>query len=181
MHAAILRALVQLSAVACLAIGAPVCVAWAQSDPALAKITNPVILQSQTEALESSKIAIQEKQLQYELDKQRVAQAKAIDQHTLITLYFQFVLDVVLTVLVVIITLAGVAMSFLQFKADLSAHTQGPVSSFKIGQTGVEISSTVIGLLVLVISLGFFDLYVTQVYQIRDIAPAAAPATNGQH
>ena len=85
----------------------------------------------------------------------------------------------IITLLVFSITLAGVWMSYRQFEADLRASRDGPSNTFKASAAGVEISSSVIGLLVLVVSLAFFYLYVKEVYPItvisRPAPPAAAP------
>jgi hypothetical protein len=135
------------------------------------------------EAAADSAILIQEKQLQLQLDRQKVAIAHEVDRHEIFTLYKQSVFGVLITILVLSITTGGVVMSYLQFRADLKAERSGPPITFKAGAGGVEISSSVIGLVILAVSTAFFYLYVKEVYpvtvvgapQLVQVAPATDP------
>ncbi|MBI2994123.1 MAG: hypothetical protein HYY48_08115 [Gammaproteobacteria bacterium] len=64
---------------------------------------------------------------------------------------------------VVLITFA-MRMAYLEFRAGANETT-----TFKISRDGLEISSTVIGLIVLIVSLGFFYLYLSEVYPVKAI------------
>jgi len=99
------------------------------------------------------------------------------------------------------IVLFGLWLSYLQFRKDfVGAHkpgdvdterpqqiTGGPVpaeghesdqsgsathSSLKVGLHGIEVSSSIIGLLILVLSLAFFYLYLSNVYPVFDRLPS---------
>ncbi|MET0336926.1 MAG: hypothetical protein ABW063_04110, partial [Caulobacter sp.] len=50
-----------------------------------------------------------------------------------------------------------------------------PSSTIKLSLAGLEVSSSIIGLLVLVVSLGFFYLYLDRVYEIRVLAAPIVP------
>lgn len=88
----------------------------------------------------------------------------------------------VLMVVVLVILGFGLFVTYVQFKreyVDRATPTAGvagepPPSaasgSLKIGPSGLEITSQVIGLLVLAFSLGFFYLYVKEVYPMQEVA-----------
>jgi hypothetical protein len=54
------------------------------------------------------------------------------------------------------------------------ATTIRPISSIKLGAGGLELSSQVIGLIVLALSFGFFFLYIKEVYPMVEAATHAA-------
>ena len=60
----------------------------------------------------------------------------------------------------------GLWMSFLHFYEG----RKGGGGRMKVSRDGVEVSSPVIGLMILVVSLAFFYLYLTQVYPITEIS-----------
>ena len=68
--------------------------------------------------------------------------------------------------LVMGIILSGIILAFIQFKIGLDEDKEPQPTQIKFGQTGVEISSSVMGILILVISLAFFYLYLTKVYEL---------------
>jgi hypothetical protein len=92
----------------------------------------------------------------------------------------------------------GLLVTYLQFRRDYTGRrarpranaakpapdaapppgpTQPAPSTLKIGPEGLELTSQVVGLLVLAMSLAFFYFYVKEVYPMREIArEAAAPA-----
>jgi uncharacterized membrane protein len=89
--------------------------------------------------------------------------------------------------LVILLVLLGVYFSWLQFMAEHRKPAKreavqvetGPVDSdkprggllttFKAGSGGLEVSSPVLGIVILAISLAFFYLYLTHVYPINEI------------
>jgi|GEM_PF-4868202 len=75
---------------------------------------------------------------------------------------------------VVLVLCAGLAMAWLQFLKSLRSTNlpdmkpEDPAyNSFKISLQGVEVQSATVGVAILVISLVFFYLYLTIVYQLR--------------
>ena len=72
---------------------------------------------------------------------------------------------------VIALITCGLYFSYTQFKGASTHVTQ---TSIKLGKDGLEISSPVIGLLVLFLSLGFFYLYLTNVYPINEVGAGAA-------
>lgn len=92
-------------------------------------------------------------------------------EHRLDVFRWQYISSMIIFAIVVLIILSGLYFSYLQFRqsnygiskdnplgVELSASTEG----------GVRISSPVIGVIILCLSLGFFYLYLTQVYPIQD-------------
>lgn len=88
-------------------------------------------------------------------------------QHRLTTLWTQYVSSIIIFVIVVGIVLFGAIMSYKQFKSgfDVSART----TTIRFGQYGVEVSTSVTGIVILVISLAFFYLYIAAVFPITEI------------
>ena len=65
---------------------------------------------------------------------------------------------------VVVVVLSGVWLSFLQIKKSNGDATSG---TMEISASGLKVQSSVIGLLMLGLSMGFFYLYLTNVYKLR--------------
>lgn len=79
-----------------------------------------------------------------------------------------------LLLVVVVITMAGVALATLQLLASyrIAARGNGTLDTpgeITIERDKISLKSSVTGLFILVVSLGFFALYVTQVHPIREL------------
>ena len=74
----------------------------------------------------------------------------------------------------------GLYFSYMQFRESGkgAGNLPLPESTMKIGQGGVEISSSIIGLLILVVSLGFFYLYLENVYPVQTSPLLGIPEEN---
>jgi hypothetical protein len=68
---------------------------------------------------------------------------------------------------VIAIVASGIIFSGIQFYASFQ-QTIGATSSVKLSTSGVEVNSSVLGVIILVISIAFFYLYLTYVYPIDD-------------
>ena len=71
--------------------------------------------------------------------------------------------------LVIIIVLSGITFSALQFYNGIKfSKRKGPVSdtTFKATLSGIEISSSILGVIILTLSIVFFYLYLTMVYPV---------------
>lgn len=82
----------------------------------------------------------------------------------------QQIMTVAIFFTVIVLVLGGFYLSYLQFKADeknKENDDKNPKANFKISKSGVEFSSSVIGLVVLFMSFMFFHLYVKDVYSIK--------------
>jgi hypothetical protein len=86
--------------------------------------------------------------------------------HAQRTYEWQFWASIFIFVLVITAVGLGLWMSFLHFYEG----RKGGGGSVKVSPQGVELSSPVIGLMILVVSLAFFYLYLTQVYPITEIS-----------
>jgi len=71
--------------------------------------------------------------------------------------------------IVTLMVVCGIIMSFMQFMSDIERKRKEPSeqTKIKISKDGLEISSSVIGLLVLFMSFMFFYLYIKDVYAIK--------------
>ena len=65
----------------------------------------------------------------------------------------------------------GLYLSYIQFKQ--SNQSEG---SIKLGTGGIEVTSSVLGVLILFFSIGFFYLYLVHVFPMREIGQEALPA-----
>ena len=74
--------------------------------------------------------------------------------------------------LVVLLVLAGMYFSWLQFSAALKkdgASGDAVGTTFEASATGLKVSSPVVGIIILAISLAFFYLYLIHIYPIVEI------------
>lgn len=100
---------------------------------------------------------------------------------------WEFASTIFIFVLVMGIIIFGMRLSYLQFRRDLYRRVKEPnvqeaaqpdsapekgkiMHSLKVGLQGVEISSSIVGLLILTLSLAFFYLYLKEVYPLREAA-----------
>jgi len=85
----------------------------------------------------------------------------------------QFIYSWLLTLLVIVLVIAGLVFSFIQLKAAIAL---GDISALKteieVATAGkLSMNSSIIGAIVLVISLLFFNLYLKHVFQIKSALP----------
>lgn len=111
----------------------------------------------------------------------------ALDDYNVRRIIFQnqYIADIVLLWMVVVITLSGVCLAALQLYTsyELSKLRAGEVggpaelaSSLGIEKGKVVLKSSVTGLFILVISFAFFYIYVILVYKINDPVGSSTPA-----
>lgn len=86
--------------------------------------------------------------------------------HTKKIFGFQYISSIIIFFIVLVIVFSGLYFSFIQFKNSLSIKKEIPSSSMKISMSGIEISSSIVGLFTLLISLIFFYLYLEKVYPV---------------
>ncbi|MEO1562738.1 MAG: hypothetical protein AAFR98_04820 [Pseudomonadota bacterium] len=79
---------------------------------------------------------------------------------------WQLISTVIIFAVVIGIVLSGLYFSWMQFKAR---GPDGAEASVELGTSGVKVTSSVLGVLILVISLGFFYLYLVHVYPIFEV------------
>jgi hypothetical protein len=78
---------------------------------------------------------------------------------------WQLVSSYVIFFVVILLVLIGIFFSWIQFRKETDLGT----TDLQIGKDGVKISSSVTGLVILVISLGFFYLYLVYVFPIKEL------------
>lgn len=83
-------------------------------------------------------------------------------------LIVQQVQTIVIAVMVFIMVGVGLRLSYLQFKRDETSEARS-VTTLRVGSGSVEITSSVIGLIILIVSLWFFQTYVNRVYALEDL------------
>ena len=106
---------------------------------------------------------------------------------------FQHIASIVIFIVVIIIVLSGILFSGMQFRhtlkqaiikeklLDAAKGAEGATDAFsamktemEITKDGVKVNSSVLGVLILVISLAFFYMYLIYVYPIKYITPQDA-------
>ena len=93
------------------------------------------------------------------------------------TLQLQTIKGTILFFIVLAVVGFGLYLSFLQFqKSDKSEAT------LKLGTAGIEVSSSVLGVIILTFSTAFLYLYLENVFQIdilgQNNSPISAPSTS---
>lgn len=86
-------------------------------------------------------------------------------QHRTRVFRWQFYSSIVIFCIVHLLVLAGLYFSWLQFRKGW----EGLDSRVEISPTGIKVQSSVLGVIILVVSLGFFYLYLVYVYPISEI------------
>lgn len=91
--------------------------------------------------------------------------------HRLESFEWHYWTSVLIFVVVIVLMLSGLYFSYLQFVASEYGEKEGSDhrTQFKISKDGIEINSSVIGMLILFLSLGFFYLYLKEVYPLQTI------------
>lgn len=85
-------------------------------------------------------------------------------------------------VVVLVLVFAGIVFSGIQFAHSLRARpgeAEASVHELSIGAQGVSVKSSVIGLIVLTISLGFFYLYLVHVFPLEELPPSGGVPAAG--
>ncbi|MDE0219201.1 MAG: hypothetical protein OXJ90_08015 [Spirochaetaceae bacterium] len=92
-----------------------------------------------------------------------------------VALKAQQIQTIVIAIMVGVMVSIGLLLSYLQFRRDDKADASS-VTTLKIGSGSIEITSSVIGLIILALSLWFFLAYVNRVYTLDATnIPAISP------
>lgn len=93
-------------------------------------------------------------------------------EHRMRVFRWQLLSERLIFCVVILLVLVGVVFSGIQFRIGLrglEAGREGPSTQLKLSGKGVEVSSSILGVILLVISLAFFYLYLVYVYPIEEI------------
>lgn len=108
--------------------------------------------------------AYQEKRTQYDI---------WILDHRRNTFRLSLYSSIAIFLLVVIVVMAGIYLSYLQLVKGLSSETK-----VAIKEGSFEVSSSIIGFLILFLSLAFFYLYLREVYPVHEIGTTTENSVN---
>ncbi len=81
---------------------------------------------------------------------------------------WQYISSIVIFFMVVFIVSIGLFLSYLHFKNDLK-NGQTTNHELELNKAGLKINSSVIGLIILIISIAFLFLYLEYVYDIQEL------------
>jgi hypothetical protein len=98
----------------------------------------------------------------------------ALAQNTVAALAWQLAVNKWLLILVIFLTLCGVALAGVQLYWSRSILDKVK-NVGEVGSAGIKVTSPFVGLLILVVSFGFFYLYVKEVYKL-DFVHLDAPS-----
>lgn len=144
-------------------------------------------IQHEIEEIETSKLRVQRMKLD-ESELVAIREFKSAQRSAVLEEYRlrqrlydrQLVYHPIVLATVIAIVIAGIVFCGFQVWRDIHTHA-GAATTFKIGRDGIELSSSVVGLISLGLSFLFFYLYVTTIYHIteadKDVPQAAAPAS----
>lgn len=88
---------------------------------------------------------------------------------------WQFASSFIILVIVIAIVIAGLYFSYIQFTKSFKQENKDSEKQeitetrIKIGKGEMEISSSVIGLIILTLSFAFFYLYITNVFPLKEL------------
>lgn len=85
---------------------------------------------------------------------------------------WQFYSSIIIFVIVLLIVITGLILSYMHFKRSLNSKADSE-TELEIGSTGLKIKTSIIGIIILVISIVFFYLYLVHVYEIKEIAASS--------
>lgn len=88
--------------------------------------------------------------------------------HNITILKWQHYSGIGVFFLVIFLVIGGFYLSFLQFKRDEKSG-QSSEATIEASKSGIKLHSSVIGLVILFMSFGFFYLYIKDVYTLKPI------------
>ena len=80
----------------------------------------------------------------------------------------------IVLVLVVLVVVAGIAFAGFQLLKSVAIAGVQPTTELEVSASKVRVTSSVVGIIVLTISLVFLYIYTTEIFHIRVIAPQTA-------
>ncbi|SFI35925.1 hypothetical protein [Jannaschia pohangensis] len=89
-------------------------------------------------------------------------------EHRLAVFKWQYLSSQVIFYVVIAIVLIGLYFSWMQFHRDQIGDAPPAVTEISAKKDGFSVSSPVLGVIILVLSLGFFYLYLVHVYPISE-------------
>ena len=114
---------------------------------------------------ETYRLAIRREQLFVEGEQAQLNSYSSQHDHLMASLWSQLVVGWVLLIAVILISFAGIAMSWHQLQHSLK-RDRPTDTSMQLGKDGVKLDSPIIGLVIFIVSTLFFYLYIANVYPI---------------
>ena len=87
-------------------------------------------------------------------------------QHIKKVYSWQHYSSITIFIVVMIIVITGLVLSILHFRQDLLNKTSVS-NELEIGKSGIKIKSSIIGIIIMILSITFLYLYLTHVYRIE--------------
>ncbi len=92
-------------------------------------------------------------------------------QHRREVFSWQHYSTIIIFFVVIFLVLAGLYFSWLQFRKGMKAEGDGalPETEVELSVSNVKVRSSVVGIVILVVSLAFFYLYLVYIYPINEL------------
>jgi hypothetical protein len=141
------------------------------------------ILQDQIKKLQTSNAELQQKATTIDPDlgeaykqakKKEYAYYVDLMDANLKAFYAQRIASYVILILVFIVVVSGISFAGFQLWKSISAAGVQSNSEFELSASKVRVTSSVVGIVILTISLVFLFIYAQQIYQVRVIDVSAA-------
>ncbi|MDZ7741246.1 MAG: hypothetical protein U5Q03_05725 [Bacteroidota bacterium] len=81
---------------------------------------------------------------------------------------WQYYSSIVILGVVLLIVLTGLLLPYLHFRHSLKTNDSSE-TEISLGKSGFKVRSSIIGIIILVISVAFFYLYLAHVYEIEEV------------
>ncbi len=81
---------------------------------------------------------------------------------------WQYYSSIIIFVTVLLIVYSGLILSFMHFRQSLKSNLDSE-TEMEIGKMGIKVRSSIIGIIILLISVSFLYLYLAHVYQIKEV------------
>jgi len=89
--------------------------------------------------------------------------------HRMDVFKFQYWTSLCIFLVVIMLVIGGFILSWKQFELDSKLGNSGSENAFEISKSGVKFRSSVIGLSIMFLSLGFFYMYIKEVYPVNTV------------
>lgn len=104
-----------------------------------------------------------------ELDIKKAEYFISSFDHRAKTFQWQYVASIIIFILVMVIVASGLILSYMHFYKDLKSTTPSPGTEMELSLQGLKINSSIMGLVILVISIAFLYMYLIYVFPINEL------------
>lgn len=105
----------------------------------------------------------------YDYDGLKYKYLESSIKHRIKTLNTQYTISIIIFIVVIVLVFFGLFFSWKHFKYHFKENKNEEKTKLKVNFNGIEISSNIIGVIILTFSLVFFYLYLVHIFPIKII------------